>query len=63
MTLFMIKDGESLVDAYASLDALRVRITRLGRDKYQDEFDVNDETIKSKFFSIIAYGSTQLSLN
>jgi hypothetical protein len=26
MSLFMIKDGESLVDAYASLDALRMRI-------------------------------------
>ena len=53
MNLFMIKDGESLSDAYARLDALRVKIKGLGCDKFQDGFDVNDETIKSKIVSII----------
>jgi hypothetical protein len=40
-----------------------VRIKGLGCDKYQDGFDVNDDTIKSKIVSIIACGDTQLALN
>ena len=48
MTMFMIKDGETLTMAYARLNALRVKIKGLGADKYNDGFVVNDEFIKSK---------------
>jgi hypothetical protein len=59
LNLFMIEDGESLFECYSRLDALCVRIKGLGCDKYQDGFDVNDETIKSKIISIIAFGNSE----
>ena len=43
MTMFMIKDGETLTTAYARLNALRVKIKGLGAEKYNDGFDMNDE--------------------
>ena len=52
--MFMIKDGETLSDAYARLCALRVKIKGLGCDKYHDGFDVNDEFMKSKIIAMIA---------
>jgi hypothetical protein len=39
MNLFMIKDGESLSNAYARLDALQVMIKGHGCDKFNDGFD------------------------
>jgi hypothetical protein len=39
MILFMIKDGESLSNAYARRDALQVKIKGLGCDKFNDGFD------------------------
>ena len=62
MTMFMIKDGETLTTAYARLNALRVKIKGLGVEKYNDGFDVNDEFIKSKLVSMIVVEDTQLAL-
>jgi hypothetical protein len=59
----MIKNGETLFDAYSRLDALSMKIKGIGCDEYQDGFDVNDETIKSKIFSLIAFDDKQLALN
>jgi hypothetical protein len=59
----MIKNGETLFDAYSRLDALSMKIKGIGCDEYQDGFDVNDETIKSKTISIIAMDDKQLALN
>jgi hypothetical protein len=59
----MIKNGETLSDAYSRLDALSMKIKGIGCDEYQDGFDVNDETIKSKTVSIIAMDDKQLALN
>ena len=63
MTMFMIKDGETLITAYSRLNALRVKIKGLGADKYNDGFDVNDEFIKSKLASMIVVDDKQLALN
>jgi hypothetical protein len=35
----------------------------IGCKNYQDDFDVNGETIKSKTFSIIAFDDNQLAVN
>jgi hypothetical protein len=53
----MIKDGESLSDA------ISMKIKGIGCSEYQDGFDVNDETIKSKIVSVIAFDDKKLVLN
>ena len=64
-TLFMIREGESIVDAYARLGALCVKIRGLGCSKYNDGFDVNEEFVKGKVISMIAVNQkdTNLALN
>ena len=64
-TLFMIREGESIADAYARLGALCVKIRGLGCSKYNDGFDVNEEFIKSKIISMIVVKEkdTNLALN
>jgi hypothetical protein len=59
----MIKNGETLFDAYSRLDALSMKIKGIGCDEYQDGFDVNDETVKSKIVSVMAFDDKQLILN
>ncbi|KAK1682572.1 hypothetical protein QYE76_043420 [Lolium multiflorum] len=51
---FMIRDGESVFDAYARLGALKVRIKGLGGEKYNDGFEMNEAFIKSKVIAMIA---------
>ncbi|KAK1650302.1 hypothetical protein QYE76_068107 [Lolium multiflorum] len=51
---FMIRDGESVFDAYARLGALKVRIKGLGAEKYNDGFEMNEAFIKSKVIAMIA---------
>ncbi|KAK1660493.1 hypothetical protein QYE76_048652 [Lolium multiflorum] len=51
---FMIREGESLADAYARLGALKVRIKGLGAEKYDDGFEMNEGFIKSKVIAMIA---------
>ncbi|KAK1632945.1 hypothetical protein QYE76_007260 [Lolium multiflorum] len=44
---FMIREGDSVADAYARLGALRVRVKGLGVEKYNDGFEMNEAFIKS----------------
>ncbi|KAK1616000.1 hypothetical protein QYE76_021517, partial [Lolium multiflorum] len=62
---FMIRDGESVFDAYARLGALKVRIKGLGAEKYNDGFEMNEAFIKSKVIAMIAVKQedTNLGLN
>ncbi|KAK1615929.1 hypothetical protein QYE76_021446 [Lolium multiflorum] len=62
---FMIRDGESVADAYARLGALRVRVKGLGVEKYNDGFEMNEAFIKSKVIAMIAVKQedTNLALN
>ncbi|KAK1632483.1 hypothetical protein QYE76_006798 [Lolium multiflorum] len=62
---FMIRDGESVSDAYARLGALRVRVKGLGVEKYNDGFEMNEAFIKSKVIAMIAVKQedTNLALN
>ncbi|KAK1678909.1 hypothetical protein QYE76_039757 [Lolium multiflorum] len=62
---FMIREGESVADAYARLGALRVRIKGLGVEKYDDDFEMNEGFIKSKVIAMIAVKQedTNLALN
>ncbi|KAK1561660.1 hypothetical protein QYE76_018569 [Lolium multiflorum] len=62
---FMIREGESVADAYARLGALRVRIKGLGAEKYDDGFEMNEGFIKSKVIAMIAVKQedTNLALN
>ncbi|KAK1619239.1 hypothetical protein QYE76_024756 [Lolium multiflorum] len=62
---FMIRDGESVADAYARLGALRVRVKGLGVEKYNDGFEMNEAFIKSKVIAMIAVNQedTNLALN
>jgi hypothetical protein len=64
-TMFMIKDGESIADAYARLGALRVKVKGLGCEKYNDGFEMNEEFIKCKIIAMIAVKQkdTNLALN
>ncbi|KAK1699138.1 hypothetical protein QYE76_015835 [Lolium multiflorum] len=61
----MIREGESLADAYARLGALKVRIKGLGAEKYDDGFEMNEGFIKSKVIAMIAVKQedTNLALN
>ncbi|KAK1604466.1 hypothetical protein QYE76_028139 [Lolium multiflorum] len=63
--MFMIREGESLVDAYGRLGALRMKAKGLGCEKYNDGFEMNEEFIKSKVISMIAVKQkdTNLALN
>ncbi|KAK1646456.1 hypothetical protein QYE76_064261 [Lolium multiflorum] len=62
---FMIRDGESVFDAYARLGALKVRVKGLGAEKYNDGFEMNEAFIKSKVIAMIAVKQedTNLGLN
>ncbi|KAK1603911.1 hypothetical protein QYE76_027584 [Lolium multiflorum] len=62
---FMIRDGESIFDAYARLGALKVRVKGLGVEKYNDGFEMNESFIKSKVIAMIAVKQedTNLGLN
>ncbi|KAK1644777.1 hypothetical protein QYE76_062582 [Lolium multiflorum] len=62
---FMIRDGESVFDAYARLGALKVRIKGLGAEKYNDGFEMNEAFIKSKVIAMIAVKQedTNIGLN
>ncbi|KAK1699023.1 hypothetical protein QYE76_015720 [Lolium multiflorum] len=62
---FMIREGESVADAYARLGALRVRVKELGVEKYNDGFEMNEAFIKSKVIAMIAVKQedTNLALN
>ncbi|KAK1629805.1 hypothetical protein QYE76_004120 [Lolium multiflorum] len=62
---FMIREGESVADAYARLGALRVRIKGLCVEKYDDGFEMNEGFIKSKVIAMIAVKQedTNLALN
>ncbi|KAK1650674.1 hypothetical protein QYE76_068479 [Lolium multiflorum] len=61
----MIRDGESVFDAYARLGALKVRVKGLGAEKYNDGFEMNEAFIKSKVIAMIAVKQedTNLGLN
>ncbi|KAK1616885.1 hypothetical protein QYE76_022402 [Lolium multiflorum] len=61
----MIREGESVADAYARLGALIVRIKGLGVEKYDDGFEMNEGFIKSKVIAMIAVKQedTNLALN
>ncbi|KAK1667194.1 hypothetical protein QYE76_055353 [Lolium multiflorum] len=61
----MIREGESVADAYARLGALRVRVKGLGVEKYDDGFEMNEGFIKSKVIAMIAVKQedTNLALN
>ncbi|KAK1631110.1 hypothetical protein QYE76_005425 [Lolium multiflorum] len=52
--MFMIREGESVADAYARLGALRVKVKGLGVEKYNDSFEMNETFIKSKVIAMIA---------
>ncbi|KAK1627831.1 hypothetical protein QYE76_002146 [Lolium multiflorum] len=64
-TMFMIREGESVADAYARLGALKVRVKGLGCEKYNDGFEMNEAFIKSKVIAMIAVKQedTNLALN
>ncbi|KAK1668006.1 hypothetical protein QYE76_056165 [Lolium multiflorum] len=64
-TMFMIREGESVADAYARLGALKVRVKGLGVEKYNDGFEMNEAFIKSKVIAMIAVKQedTNLALN
>ncbi|KAK1644850.1 hypothetical protein QYE76_062655 [Lolium multiflorum] len=53
-TMFMIREGESVANAYARLGALKVRVKGLGVEKYNDGFEMNEAFIKSKVIAMIA---------
>ncbi|KAK1611271.1 hypothetical protein QYE76_034944 [Lolium multiflorum] len=61
----MIREGESVADAYARLGALRARVKGLGVEKYNDGFEMNEAFIKSKVIAMIAVKQedTNLALN
>ncbi|KAK1670539.1 hypothetical protein QYE76_058698 [Lolium multiflorum] len=61
----MIKEGETIAEAYGRLGALRVKVKGLGCDKYNDGFEMNEEFIKSKVIAMIAVKQkdTNLALN
>ncbi|KAK1668189.1 hypothetical protein QYE76_056348 [Lolium multiflorum] len=63
--MFMIREGESVADAYARLGALRVKVKGLGVEKYNDGFEMNEAFIKSKVIAMIAgkQEDTNLALN
>jgi hypothetical protein len=63
--MFMIREGESVADAYARLGALRVKVKGLGVEKYNDGFEMNEAFIKSKVIAMIAVKQedTNLALN
>ncbi|KAK1682100.1 hypothetical protein QYE76_042948 [Lolium multiflorum] len=63
--MFMIREGESLADAYGRLGALRVKVKGLGCEKYNDGFEMNEQFIKSKVIAMIAVKQkdTNLALN
>ncbi|KAK1615732.1 hypothetical protein QYE76_021249 [Lolium multiflorum] len=63
--MFMIREGESLADAYGRLGALRVKVKGLGCEKYNDGFEMNEAFIKSKVIAMIAVKQkdTNLALN
>ncbi|KAK1698437.1 hypothetical protein QYE76_015134 [Lolium multiflorum] len=63
--MFMIREGESLADAYGRLGALRVKVKGLGCEKYNDGFEMNGKFIKSKVIAMIAVKQkdTNLALN
>ena len=63
MHMFVVKDGESLSNAYARLIALKEKIRSLGGDRIRDGFEVNEEFIKSKFIQIISPKYQQLAFN
>jgi hypothetical protein len=62
MDYFVIQDGETLSQAYARLEALKVRIEGLGCDKYNDGFVMNDEFMKDNIITLIALDNQQLAL-
>ncbi|KAM0832404.1 hypothetical protein ACQ4PT_064926 [Festuca glaucescens] len=64
-TMFMIREGESVADAYGRLGALRVKVKGLGCEKYNDGFEMNEQFIKSKVIAMIAVKQkdTNLALN
>ncbi|KAK1678649.1 hypothetical protein QYE76_039497 [Lolium multiflorum] len=64
-TMFMIREGEALADAYGRLGALRVKVKGLGCEKYNDGFEMNEHFIKSKVIAMIAVKQkdTNLALN
>ncbi|KAK1680292.1 hypothetical protein QYE76_041140 [Lolium multiflorum] len=61
----MIREGESVADAYGRLGALRVKVKGLGCEKYNDGFEMNEHFIKSKVIAMIAVKQkdTNLALN
>ncbi|KAK1648978.1 hypothetical protein QYE76_066783 [Lolium multiflorum] len=61
----MIREGESLADAYGRIGALRVKVKGLGCEKYNDGFEMNEHFIKSKVIAMIAVKQkdTNLALN
>jgi hypothetical protein len=63
MDYFIIQDGETLSQAYARLEALKVKIEGLGCDKYNDGFVMNDEFMKDKIVTLIAPDNQQLALH
>ncbi|KAK1695551.1 hypothetical protein QYE76_012248 [Lolium multiflorum] len=64
-TMFMIREGESVADAYGRLGALRVKVKGLGCEKYNNGFEMNEHFIKSKVIIMIAVKQedTNLALN
>ncbi|KAK1645851.1 hypothetical protein QYE76_063656 [Lolium multiflorum] len=62
-TMFMIREGESVADAYARLGALRVRVKGLGVEKYNDGFEMNEAFIKSKVIAMIAVKQEDTNLH
>ncbi|KAK1648622.1 hypothetical protein QYE76_066427 [Lolium multiflorum] len=63
--MFMIREGESVADAYGRLGALRVKVKGLGCEKYNDGFEMNEHFINSKVIAMIAVKQkdTNLALN
>ncbi|KAK1611638.1 hypothetical protein QYE76_035311 [Lolium multiflorum] len=61
----MIREGESVADAYERLGALRVKVKGLGCEKYNDDFEMNEAFIKSKvnFMIAVKQKDTNLALN
>ncbi|KAK1605593.1 hypothetical protein QYE76_029266 [Lolium multiflorum] len=64
-TMFMIREGKSVADAYARLGALRVKVKGLGCEKYNDGFEMNEAFMKCKVIAMIAVKQkdTNLALN
>jgi hypothetical protein len=61
----MIKEGETIAEAYGRLGDLRMKVKGLGCEKYNDGFEMNEEFIKSKIIAMIAVKEkdTNLALN